>query len=80
MVVKPIDVPLSSVIEVVEHDKKTHRGEVIAIGPEVTWGTKVGDVIRFTPAFKFPVIEDQGTRYLILQEADVHFIEEQEAA
>jgi hypothetical protein len=40
---------------------------------------QVGDVIHFTDIFKFPVIEQDGERLLILQEADVCFIEEREA-
>jgi co-chaperonin GroES (HSP10) len=80
MVVKPIDEPLSSTLQVVQFDKKMHRGEVMAIGPGVIWGTRVGDVIQFTDIFKFPAITHEGVRYLILQEADIFFIEEQEAA
>jgi co-chaperonin GroES (HSP10) len=82
LVVRPLENPLSSVIQIIEHTDpgKHRRGEVLAIGPEVAWGTNVGDVIHFTDLFKFPVIEQDGERLLILQEADVCFIEEREAA
>lgn len=89
IVVKPLDEPLSSVLEVVQFQKKDSRGEIIAVGPSVkvkeeryrpriAGDAAVGDVIHFTDIFKFPVIIDQGDRRLILQEADVQFIEEPE--
>lgn len=87
IVVRALEVPLSSVIHVIEHGKegKHHRGEVLAVGPRVKFDERmrprtetdaqVGDVIRFTDIFKFPVVEVDGERLLILQEADVCFIE-----
>lgn len=79
IVVKPLEKPLSTVIAVVQHDAKTTRGEVLEIGPKANWGVRPGDVIHFTDAFKFPVILDHGEKRLILQEADVCFIEDREA-
>ena len=88
IVVRPLDQPLSSVIEVVEHGRegKHHRGQVLAVGPQVKFtdnyrartptDTQVGDLIHFTDIFKFPVVEVKGERLLILQEADVCFVEE----
>lgn len=87
IVVRALDQPLSSVIEVIEHGKdgKHHRGEVVAVGPKVKFDDRfrprsatdaqVGNVIHFTDIFKFPVIEYEGERLLILQEADVCFVE-----
>jgi co-chaperonin GroES (HSP10) len=80
IVVRPLDEPESSVLHVVRFEEKHYRGEVIAIGPDVKWGTRIGDVIRFTDIFKFPVIMDRGVKCLILQEADIFGIEELEAA
>lgn len=80
IVVAPIEVPLSTMLEVVRFkDANNTRGEVIAIGPKANWGVQPGDVIHFTDAFKFPVILDQGEKRLILQEADVCFIEDRES-
>jgi co-chaperonin GroES (HSP10) len=92
IVVRALDVPLSSVIQVIEHgrDGKHHRGEVVAVGPSVKFDERyrprtetdvqVGDVIHFTDIFRFPVVEVEGERLLILQEADVGGVEEREAA
>lgn len=78
MVVKPLEAePLSSIIQVVYlNEQRPIRAEVLAIGPKVKWGTKVGDVVQFTDILKFPELIDHGTRVLILQEADVCFVEE----
>lgn len=72
---KPLEVPLSSVLEVVQFKERHCRGEVLAVGPKAT-DTRVGDVIQFTDIFKFPHLIDHGQKCLILQEADVCFIEE----
>lgn len=92
IVVEPLDEPLSTILVVVEHGRegKHARGRVIAVGPEVKFDdfvrrrsegdAQVGDIIHFTDIFKFPVILDHGDKRLILQEADVCFIEEREAA
>lgn len=88
IVVRPLDLPLSSVIEVIEHKDpgRHHRGEVLAVGPSVKFeerflprtasDVQVGDVIHFTEMFKFPQVEQDGERLLILQEADVCFVED----
>lgn len=82
MVVRPLkEAPLSELLQIVRlGEPKFTRAEVVAIGPKVTWGTKVGDTIQFTDNFKFPVVEHDGERLLILQEADVCGIEELEPA
>jgi len=88
MVVRALDQPLSTVIEVIQHDRegKHHRGQVMAVGPSVKLDdkyrprtdtdTRVGDVIHFMDIYKFPTVEMDGERLLILQEADVGAIEE----
>lgn len=80
LLIEPLDEPLSSVIHVIEAKERNSRGRVLAIGPKVKWGTQVGDIIHFTDIFRFPVIMDHGAKRLILQEADVMFVEEQELA
>ncbi len=88
LLVKPLDEPLSTVLEVIHDSKGKHsRGEVLAVGPSVKFDedrfrprqecdVQPGDLIHFTDIFKFPVVEDQGQKLLMLQEADVCFIEE----
>lgn len=87
IVVEPLDEPLSTIIEVVHETNGKHaRGRVIEVGPQVKFDDLVrtrtaddsrpGDVIHFTDLFKFPVIMDAGQKRLILQEADICFIEE----
>lgn len=91
IVVEPLDQPLSTIIQVVQHGRegKHHRGRVVAVGPQVKFDdgkyrprgphdSKVGDVIQFTDIFKFPVIVEHGQKRLILQEADICGIEERE--
>lgn len=90
IVVKPLEEPLSKIIQVVQSNPKDSRGEVMAVGPSVKFDeytrartssdAQVGDIIHFTDIFKFPVILDHGEKRLILQEADVQFIDEREAA
>jgi co-chaperonin GroES (HSP10) len=92
ILVEPLDEPLSTIIEVIQHKDpgKHSRGRVLAVGPLVKFDeayrprtdsdTRVGDMIHFTDLFKFPVIVDQGQRRLLLQEADVCFVEEREEA
>lgn len=87
IVVRPLDAPLSTVIEVIQHkDADSHcRGQVLAVGPSVKFGkryrprtptdTQVGDTVHFTEIYKFPAIDVQGERVHILQEADVCGIE-----
>lgn len=92
IVVEPLDEPLSSVLQVVQfgRDGKHARGRVVSVGPSVKLDERyrprtdvdaqVGDLIHFTDIFKFPVIMDGGEKRLILQEADVCFVEELEGA
>lgn len=90
IVVEPLDEPLSTVLVVVHETNGKHaRGRVLEVGPQVKFDeiirtrgpsdTQVGYIIHFTDIFKFPVILDQGEKRLILQEADVCFIEDREA-
>jgi co-chaperonin GroES (HSP10) len=91
ILVRPLDEPLSSIIAVVEHGRegKHHRGQVLAVGPKVKFDdrwrprgpsdTQVGSVVHFTDIFKFPPVTVEGEKLLILQEADVAFIEERAA-
>ncbi len=92
IVVRPMDVPLSTVIEVIQHkdSDKHHRGQVLAVGPQVKFDEKyrarassdiqVGDIVHFADNFKFPAIDMDGQRLHILQEADVCFVEVGKAA
>lgn len=87
IVVRPLDEPLSTVIEVIQHkEADAHcRGQVLAVGPSVKFGkryrprtptdVRVGDTVHFTDIYKFPAIECEGVRLHILQEADVCGIE-----
>lgn len=87
LLIKPIEREDSKIIHVVTN-KRMYRGEVIAIGPGryvnrdrssafVPMTVKVGDIVSYgeTPVI-FPEYEENGIKYLILQEADVAFIEE----
>lgn len=89
IVVEPLDEPLSTVLVVVHETNGKHaRGRVIEVGPEVKFDdvrrprtagdSRPGDVIHFTDLFKFPVILDHGEKRLILQEADICFVEDRE--
>lgn len=81
-----------SEILIVINNKRMHKGEVVAIGkgryerPERDalprpLDVKVGDVVNVgeTP-LRFPVYEENGIVYWIIQESDIAFIEEVEAA
>lgn len=87
ILVEPLDEPLSTILQVVHDSAGKHsRGRVRAVGPQVKFDevfrartsvdAQVGDLIHFTDLFKFPVIEDQGVRCLLLQEADICFVED----
>lgn len=92
IVVQPLEEQLSQVLEVVRlgHEGKHARGRVVAVGPSVKLDERyyprgphdaqVGDVIQFTDIFKFPQILDRGEKFLILQEADICAIEEDDRA
>lgn len=88
LVIEPLDEPLSSVLHVV-CERNHSRGRVIAVGPQVKFNdyrarqdhdTQVGDVVQFTDVMRFPVIMDHGEKRLIIQEADVLFVEVREEA
>jgi chaperonin GroES len=86
IVVRPLEVVESAIIQVVQLDRKPARGEVMAVGPGkrnkrggyVPWGARVGDIIQFTDVCKYPAIDYHGVRLLLLQEADICGIEEPE--
>lgn len=89
ILVEPLDEPLSTIIQVVHDNAGKHsRGRVLAVGPQVKFDeiyrartdvdAQVGDIIHFTDIFKFPVILDQGAKRLLLQEADICFVEDRE--
>lgn len=90
IVVRPLDEPLSRILQVIQFEEKHARGEVITVGPSVKFDERyrprtstdaqVGDIVHFTDIYKFPVIFDHGEKRLILQEADVCFVEERQAA
>lgn len=88
IVVEPLDEPLSTILQVIQlgREGRHSRGRIIAVGPKVKFeggyldrgpdDSKVGDIIHFTDAFKFPLIIDHGQKLHILQEADIAAIEE----
>lgn len=85
ILVKPIERVKSSIIEVVMTEKP-NTGEVIAVGQGrenkhgkfIPLDVKKGDRIRFGTDqnyLTFPEYHEAGERYVILQEADVCWIE-----
>lgn len=89
ILVRPLARRQSCVLEVVSHEKFC-RGEIVAVGPGKrdakgrTWplDSKVGDAIIFGDGRLdiWPKYEEDGVRYLILQEADIAAIIESEEA
>lgn len=86
IVVKPIERIKSAIIEVVMTEKP-NTGEVVAVGPGIfdkrgrrqPLDVKPGDKVRYGTAqdyLTYPEYHEDGVRYLILQEADVCFINE----
>ena len=76
LLIKPIIRELSKII-IVDNTERYNIGEVIAAGPGkvingklIRTDVKVGDIVRYGE-FDFPVYENEGTKYLIIQEADV---------
>ena len=91
ILVQPIERTASSIIEVVLHEKP-NLGTVIAVGPGKIdkrgrlhpLDVKPGDTVRFgdgstTLHRMFTEYHEAGTRYLIMQEADVAGVVEMEA-
>lgn len=77
IVVRPIPRPHSAIIEVVAKDND-NLGTVLRTGPKVT-GVKRGDTVRFGSGegyLSFPPFIENGERLLVMQEADVCFVEE----
>lgn len=80
IVVLPIERIKSEVILVIM-DERPNIGEIVAIGPLVK-DVKVGDLIRYgdtsTNHLVYTKYEDAGVDYLILQEADVCWVVDDE--
>ena len=88
LLVEPLERKKSSIIFVVGHEEP-NLGIVRAVGPGKmnkrgqlgSVESKVGDVVRFgTTAdyLKYPQITLRGKEYLLLQDADVCFVEMEE--
>ena len=86
IVVRPHPRPASAVLTVISNDKHS-LGTVVAVGPGkidkrgrlIPNDAKPGDTVRFGTAenyLTFPEFHENGTRYLVMQEADVCFVEE----
>lgn len=89
LVVEPMDdEKLSQIIEVVEFDKfntkssgveskSWTRGRVLSLGEgcDKVNGAQIGDVVKFTHNGGLP-FNDEGKTLLLLQEADIMWIEE----
>ena len=74
IVVKPNTRKLSDIIYV-KNTEKHNEGTVVAIGPKVR-ETQVGDVVKYGNGtyLDWPIIEEEGEEYQIIQEADICFI------
>ncbi len=76
IVVRPQERVKSTILEVVQTEKP-NLGTVLRTGPKAT-GVKPGDTIRFGTGegyLSYTEFEEQGERLLVMQEADVCFIE-----
>lgn len=76
IVVKPIPRVQSEVIEVINSEKE-NLGTVVATGPKAT-GVKCGDRVRYGTGddyLTYPEFLSEGQRFLVMQEADVCFVE-----
>lgn len=77
IVVKPRERVKSTLIEVVS-DEKENLGTVISTGPKAQ-GIEPGDTVRFGTGegyLTYPQFIHKGERFLVMQEADVCFVEE----
>ena len=93
LVVSPIeDEKLSQIIEVIQFDKfntkssgvegkSWTRGVVVSLSDDCDHvnGAKTGDVVQFTKNGGLPV-QFEGRDFLLLKEADIMWVEEEEAA
>ena len=80
ILVKPIERAASDKLVVVTSDKHS-LGEVVAVGPKAN-DAQPGDLIRFGTAdnyLTFPEYVENGTRYLVMSEDDVCWIEQKAA-
>lgn len=82
LVVRPLDDAQAGLVQVVR-DGRPRRGEVLAVGPGKGGGpldVQVGDVVQFTDVMTYPTVYEDFTKLLIIQEADVCGVEQQELA
>lgn len=88
ILVKPLERIKSSIIHVIM-DEKPNLGKIVAVGKgKIVKGrlqpldVKVGQTIRYgdtsTQHLSFTSIEHNGETYLLMQEADVCFIQEED--
>lgn len=85
VLVKPAVVELSSVI-FVQNTEKYNQGTVVAVGPgkvdkfgrRQPLDAKPGDTIRYGNGtyLDWPIVEYEGEKYQIIQEADICWIEQ----
>lgn len=84
VLVKPIERLLSSTL-IVKNTENFNIGEVVAVGPGRRLdsgyirpiGVRVGEIVRFGE-FKFPIYEEAGIKYTILQDDDIAAVVERE--
>lgn len=77
IVVKPLPRLQSAIIEVIATEKE-NLGTVMRTGPKAT-GVKAGDTVRFGTGegyLSYTEFLHKGERFLVMQEADVCFVEE----
>ncbi len=77
IVVRPQERVKSAILEVVQ-DERPNLGIVLRKGPKAT-GVRIGDHVRFGTSaeyLSYTQIEENGERLLVMQEADVCFVEE----
>lgn len=80
VVVKPRVRKLSEIIAITNNEK-FNEGTIVAVGPNVR-DAKVGDFIKYGNGtyLDWPVHEDEGQDYQIIQEADICVVLEEENA
>ena len=77
IVVRPIERVKSTVIEVVQTEPE-NTGVVVRTGPKAI-GLKPGDRVRFGTGegyLNYPPFIENGVKHLVMQEADVCFVEQ----
>ena len=78
VLIKPVAHKALSEIILTENSERTYHGEVIAFGPgKIIKGKrqpldiKIGDIVLYCNAFKFPEIKFGEDIFQVLQEADI---------